>query len=82
MKRFNLKNKASKTKSVDSLIKYKKQRNMIVKLNKNCKKRGFDNLEIKKIQNCSVVNASRTFPISTLKIPIPIYCQKKRMNYN
>ena len=48
MKRSQLKNKANKTKSVDDLIKYKKQRNLVVKLNKNCKHEFFDNLETKK----------------------------------
>ena len=43
MKRSQLKNK-----SVDDLIKYKKQRNLVVKLTKNCKKEFFDNLETKK----------------------------------
>ena len=38
MKRSKLKKKANKTKSVDESIKYKKQRNLLVKLNKNCKK--------------------------------------------
>ena len=39
MKRSQLKNKANKTKSEDDLIKCKKQqRNLVVKLNKNCKK--------------------------------------------
>ena len=47
MKRSKLKNKANKTKSADDLIKYKKQRNLVVKLNKNCKEEFFDNLEIK-----------------------------------
>ena len=47
MKRSKLKNKANKTKPVDDLIKYKKQRNLVVKLNKICKKEFFDNLEIK-----------------------------------
>ena len=47
MKLIQLKNKANKTKSVDDLIKYKKQRNLVVKLNKNCKKEFFDNLETK-----------------------------------
>ena len=37
-KRSKLKNKANKTKSVDDLIKYKEQQNLVVKLNKNCKK--------------------------------------------
>ena len=47
MKHSKLKNKANKTKSVDDLIKYKKQRNLVVKLNKNCEEEFFDNLEIK-----------------------------------
>ena len=47
MKRSQLKNKASKTKSVDDLIKCKKQRNLVVNLDKNCKNEFFDNLEIK-----------------------------------
>ena len=47
MKRSKLKNKANTTKSVDNLIKYKKQQNLVVKLNKNCKKVFFVNLEIK-----------------------------------
>ena len=46
MKR-KLKNKANKTKSVDNLIQCKKQRNLVVKINQNCKKEFFDNLEIK-----------------------------------
>ena len=47
MKRSQLKNKANKTKSINDLIKYKKQRNLVVKLNKNCKKEFFGNLETK-----------------------------------
>ena len=38
MKRSKLKNKSNKIKLVYDLIKYKKQRNLVVKLNKNCKK--------------------------------------------
>ena len=34
MKRSRLKNKANKTKSRDDIINYKKQRNLVVKLNK------------------------------------------------
>ena len=71
MKRSKLKNKANKTKLVDDLLKYKKQRNLVVKLNKNCKKEFFDNLEIK--NNSKSFWNKRTFLISTLKA-IPIYC--------
>ena len=35
MTRFKLKNKANKIKSVDDLIKNKKQRNLVVKMDKN-----------------------------------------------
>ena len=41
MKRSKLKSKANKTKSVNDLIKYKKQRNLVVKLNKNRKNEFF-----------------------------------------
>ena len=41
MKRFKSKDKANKTKSVDDFIKYNKRQNLMVKLNKNCKKRVF-----------------------------------------
>ena len=71
MKRSQLKNKANKTKSVDDLIKYKKQCNLEVKLNKNCKKEFFDNLKTKTIQNRFGTNARRAFLISKV---IPIYC--------
>ena len=47
MKRSKFENKANKTKSVDDFIKYKKQRKLVVKLNKNCKKEFLDNLEFK-----------------------------------
>ena len=47
MKRCKLKNKANKTKLVADLTKYKKQRTLVVKLNKNCTKEFFDKLEIK-----------------------------------
>ena len=47
MKHPKLKNIANKTKSVDDLLKYKKQRSLVVKLNKNCKKEFFGSLEIK-----------------------------------
>ena len=74
MKRSQLKNKANKTKSVDDLIKYKKQRNLVVKLNKNCKKEFFDNLETKSNSKFKIgINASRNFLISIPKA-IPIYC--------
>ena len=53
MKRSKLNKKANKTKSVNDLIKYKEQRNLIVKLNKNCKKEFLDNLEIKNIPHFS-----------------------------
>ena len=47
MKCSKLKNEVNKTTSSDDLIKYKKQRSLVFKLNKNCKKEFLDNLEIK-----------------------------------
>ena len=48
MKRFKFKNKANRTKLQDHIAKYKKQRNLVVKLNRNSKLRYFDNKEISK----------------------------------
>ena len=46
MKRSKLKNKANRTKLQDDIAKYKKQRNLVVKLNRDSKLRYFDNIEI------------------------------------
>ena len=46
MKRSPLKNKANKSQLSADLSKYKKQRNLVVKLNKKCKKEYFENLNV------------------------------------
>ena len=46
MKRSKLKNKTNKTKLHDDIAKYKKQRNLVVKLKRDSKLRYFDNIEI------------------------------------
>ena len=48
MKCSKLKNKANRTKLQDYIAKYKKQRNLVVKLNRDSKLRYFDNIEIPK----------------------------------
>ena len=47
MKRFQIKNKAMKCKSKTDLIECKKHHNIVVQLNKCCKKEVFDSLEKK-----------------------------------
>ena len=47
-KRSKLKNKANRTKLQDDIAKYKKQQNLVVKLNRDSKLRYFDNIEISK----------------------------------
>ena len=42
MKRSKLQNKANRTKLQDDITKYKKQRNLVVKLNRDAKLRYFD----------------------------------------
>ena len=42
MKRCQLKNKANKTKGPKDILKYKKQRNYVVKLNNQSKQEHFD----------------------------------------
>ena len=48
MKRSKLKNKANRTKLQENIAKYKKQRNLVVKLNRDSKLRYFDNIETSK----------------------------------
>ena len=48
MKRCKLKNKANRTKLQDDIAKYNKQRNLVVKLNRDSKLRYFDNIETSK----------------------------------
>ena len=48
MKRSKLKNKAKITKLYDDIVKYKKQRNLVVKLNRDSKLRFFDNIKTSK----------------------------------
>ena len=48
MKRSKLKNKANRTKLQNDIAKYKKLRNLVVKLNRDSKLRFFDNIEISK----------------------------------
>lgn len=48
MKRFQIKNNAMKCKSKTDLIECKKHHNIVVQLNKCCKKQVFDSLETKK----------------------------------
>ena len=44
MKRLRLKNKASKTRKAVDVFNYKKQRNLVVKINHKCKREYFDKL--------------------------------------
>ena len=48
MKRSELKSKVSRTKLQDDITKYKKLRDLVVKLNRNSKLRHFDNIETPK----------------------------------
>ena len=45
MKRSQLKNKANRTKKLEDITKYKKQRNFVVKLNRESKTEYFDNIQ-------------------------------------
>ena len=48
MKRSQLKNKANRTKQLENITKYKKQRNLVVKLNRESKTQYFDNIQTSK----------------------------------
>ena len=47
MKRSRLKNKANKTRKAVDIFNYKKQRNLVVKINNECKREYFDKLNVK-----------------------------------
>ena len=47
MKRSRLKNKANKTRKAVDFFNYKKQRNLVVKINNKCKREYFDKLNVK-----------------------------------
>ena len=47
MKRSRLKNKANKTSKAADILNYKKQRNLVVKINNECKRKHFDKLNFK-----------------------------------
>ena len=48
MKRSKLKNKANRSELQDDIAKYQKQRKLLVELNRDSKRRYFDNKEISK----------------------------------
>ena len=47
IKRSRLKNKANKTRKAVDIFNYKKQRNLVVKINNECKREYFDKLNVK-----------------------------------
>ena len=47
MKRSRLKNKANKTRKAVDVFNYKKQHNLVVKINNECKREYFDKLNVK-----------------------------------
>ena len=47
MKKSRLKNKADKTRKAADIFNYEKQRNLVVKINKECKREHFDKLNVK-----------------------------------
>ena len=48
MKRSQLKTKANRTKQLEDITKYKKQGNLVVKLNRESKTQYFDNIQTSK----------------------------------
>ena len=50
MKRSRLKNKANKTRKAVDIFNYKKQRNLVVKINNECKREYFDKLNFDKLK--------------------------------
>ena len=72
MKRSRLENKANKSQLRADLSKYKKQRNLVVTLNKKDKKEYFENLKLLLTQNLFGISVSRIFQISTQRVTLTL----------
>ena len=70
-KRSRLKNKANKSQLPADLSKYKKQRNLVVKLNKKHKKEYFENLSVA-TNSKPLITVSRIFQISTQRVTLTL----------
>ena len=66
MKRSRLKNKAKRTKAPADIVNYKKQRNLVVSLNRQAKYKSFYEVSKAKAQDLSGKLAGRTFQINML----------------
>ena len=71
MKRSRLKDKASKSQLAADLSKYKKQRNLVVKLNKKHKKEYFENLNVA-TNSKPLITVNRIFQISTQRVTLTL----------
>ena len=70
MKPSKLKNKANRFKLQSDIIKYKKQRNLVVKLNRDLKLRYFNNIETTKNSKLFGMSASPTCPENVLIVTL------------
>ena len=78
MKRSKLKNTANRTKLQEDIAKYKKQRNLVVKLNRDSKLRYFDNIETSKNENLFGMSVSPTLPTNMLIVTLRSFLLKKK----
>ena len=70
MKRSQLKNKANRTKQLEDITKYKKQRNLVVKLNRESKAQYFDNIQTSKNLKPFGISVSPIFQINMLTVTL------------
>ena len=78
MKRSQLKNKANRTKKLEDFTKYKKQRNLMVKLNRESKTKYFDNIQTSK--NCFFgISVSHIFQINMLTVTLKLFLLRKKI---
>ena len=72
MKRSQLKNKANRAKELEDITKYKKQQNLVVKLNRESKNQYFDNIQSSKNFSKSVFGISERpiFQINMLSVTL------------
>ena len=78
MKLSALKQKASRTKQQEDVTKYKIQRNLVVKLNRETKLHYFINLETQKIRNLFGINVDLIFLTNMYTVILRSFFLKKR----
>ena len=82
MKPSQLKKKANRTKTLEDITKYKKERNLVVKLNRGSKTKYFDNIQASKNSKPFWDKFKLRFQINMLTVTLKSFLLRKKMRLN